>query len=127
MLKLSRKDLNKLAELGGDANELWGELDTLLAKFGDELDALLEKLREVQTEAAGIMDDAANEAKSYYEEKSETWQEGERGGRYAEWKDRLREIADAINEDIEPPEVAMPDRPDWIGDLEDPDFSECEF
>lgn len=127
MLKLTQADLTLLSVHACNAGEAFDELLTLADTFATEAAALLEKFAEAQNEACAIMEDAANDAESYYDEKSEKWQEGERGQIYDEFKNRLRELADALGETFEAPEVEIGDRPEWIDNLQDPDFSEPNF
>jgi hypothetical protein len=127
MLKISRTDLDKLADFGDAAAEVFTELSNLAEIFEADTARLLEKFAEIQSEACAIMEDAASEAESYYDEKSEKWQEGERGQAYSEWKDRLREIADSLGEALDAPDLTMPDEPDWLNSFREPDFSEFDF
>lgn len=127
MLKISRKDLDRLAAAGSEISGVFDDLEVLRAKFAEDAANLISEAAEAIETARGIMDDEANAAEAYYDEKSEAWQDGERGQAYSEWKDRLREIADAIAEDIEFPEVSEIEAPEWVNTIKDPDFSEFEF
>lgn len=127
MLKISAKELTELASLGSSISGMFEELDALAEKFREDSQEIISGMEDAKERAREIMDDAALSAESYHDDKSEKWQESERGEAYAEWRDRLREVADAVAEDVEPPEVQMPDQPDWVGNLTDQDFAEFEF
>lgn len=127
MNKLSQKDLDALASVSGEVGELFDELDSLRERFAGKAQELLDRIAEAKESAREIMDDAALSAEEFHDEKSEKWQEGDRGQAYAEWRDQLRAVADAIAEDIETPEIQMPERPEWVDSIGDPDFTEFEF
>lgn len=127
MNRLNRSTLDALASIASEVSQGFDELEALTTKYEEDALNLIAQIDERKAEAAEIMDGAANDAESYFDEKSEKWQEGERGEIYGEWRNRLREVADAIAEDIEAPEVQAPDRPDWIDNLADPDFVEPGF
>lgn len=127
MNKISTKNLDELAAIGSEVGTLFDDLDELREKFEAEAAVILERIAEAKGEARDIMDEAANDAESYYDERSEKWQEGDRGQAYSEWKDRLRSVAEAIEEDLDAPEVQMPERPSWVDELREPDFSEFEY
>lgn len=127
MLKLTKAELAKLADAGAEISGVFDDLEALREKFAEEAANLISEAAEAIETARGIMDDAASAAEEYHDDKSDAWQEGERGQAYAEWRDRLRSVADAIAEDIEFPEVAEIERPDWVGEISDLDFAEFEF
>jgi hypothetical protein len=124
MLKLSPKHVHALMDASRDISAMFDDLEALRAKFEEDAQAILDQISEAKEAAREIMDDAASMADEYHDDKSEKWQEGDRGQAYGEWRDRLREIADALAEDVEGPEVTMPETPEWVNDLEDCDFSE---
>ena len=51
--------------------------------------------------------DIADELQSYYDERSETWQEGDVGSAFSEWVERWQEEPEEIDYDLS-----------WIDDLE---------
>lgn len=126
MFRISEKTLDKLREASNAVSELFDELEVERELFEGKARRLIEQIDEAKEEARALMDDEALSAESYYDERSEKWQEGDRGQAYGEWKDRLREVAESIAEDIEAPEVPDIDRPHWMDELRDPDFAEFE-
>ena len=128
MLKLTKQELATLADVAPKVAELFQQLEVEREMFTGTVQRLTEQINELQVEAFEVMDDAARSAEDYYDGKSEKWQEGERGSAYAEWRDRLREIADGLGENFEALEVAEIDEPGWLNDINDsePDWAEFE-
>lgn len=83
-----------------------------------EFDEVFMEYQTALGDARDVIDVIAAEAESYYDEKSEKWQEGEKGESYSEWMDRLREIS--AFEEPERPEI----QPLYLGV---PDEVEVEF
>lgn len=127
MLKISRAALNTLAETSSEIGALFEELEVAHQDFMDRCQTVVDKIDEAKSSAMDIMENSANDAEEYHGDKSEKWQEGERGQAYYEWMGRLREISDAMQDAIDLPEVSMPERPEWVDNLADPDFSEFEY
>lgn len=126
MQKLTKKDLETLWDVAPRIRELFDELETERELFTGKVQRLVEQIAEAKEEAREVMDDAALAAEEYYDNRSDNWRDGDKGQAYCEWKDRLREIADAIADDIEAPEVADIDVPHWVDDIAEPDFAEFE-
>jgi DNA repair exonuclease SbcCD ATPase subunit len=83
-----------------------------------DLSEAFEAYKEAITDGRDVMEEIASEAENYYDDKSEKWQEGEKGEAYGEWRDRLRELADEFDE---------PDCPELeFSDIECPDSFEFE-
>jgi hypothetical protein len=66
-------------------------------KVDDEL-AVLNELRD---NVRGFFEDIHSERQGEFEDKSEKWQEGDRGEATRSWLDRLEEIASNVEEEIE--------------------------
>ena len=49
-------------------------------------------------QAQALLDTAVTEMQTYYEQRTETWQEGERGERFLERLEALQELHGAIDE-----------------------------
>jgi glutaredoxin 2 len=121
MNKLDTKTLKQLSAIGSDASTLIEEINAAVEEAKGKVDDLMGKLNEKRQEAADLMEEKASDAESYFDEKSEKWQEGDNGQVYSEWKDRLRQIADDLGtemDDLEWPEV---DEPDWLAELHSSD------
>ena len=70
-----------------------------MTKLTKEQMTFLEKvLKPALTEAESVFDEAAAEAEGYFDDRSEGWQEGDRGQAYEEWMGQLREFAESLSE-----------------------------
>ena len=102
LISLATKASEQLAAIGNVRSELNGTL----------------------TELAVILSDERDQAQSDFDDKSETWQEGDRGSAVADWITRLDELVDNVEalpetDDLEEIENFMPE----IEDLEtEPSF-----
>jgi hypothetical protein len=126
MKKLSKHDRERLTEAAANMASTYDDLDTLFNDFTEAAAKLFEELEGFQETAREVMDDAAMEADNYFDERSEKWQEDEAGERYGEWRDTLRQLADELAETQERPDISSPDRPDWLGQLDEQAFAEFE-
>lgn len=81
-----------------------------VAKYNADVEAFNEKLQE----ARGFCDDIANEIDNYISDKSDKWQEGERGEAYGAWRDEWQNVDIT---DIET--IADPEAPDFDADILD--------
>jgi len=79
----------------------------------NDLDEAFTTYQDAMTDGRDLMEELANDADNYFDDKSEKWQEGEKGEAYGEWRDRLREIADEFDE---------PECPEIEFDFECPEF-----
>jgi hypothetical protein len=112
--KLTPKEVEALVAAGQEIGSVLDEIDLLRTNTQAEFERLLTELAEPQETARGILEDAANAAEVYASERSEKWQEGETGERYMEWLGELRGLADAAAEDVDAPDIADLERPDWV-------------
>lgn len=98
--------LEALADKLGNAREfLEDELDDLNRQIRESLDTINFKIagyNELLEEARGIIDDVHSQGESDFDDKSEKWQEGERGEATREWLESLESIRDDDLGDIEP-------------------------
>lgn len=118
MQKIADKAVDRLAECAAELNDLHAEGQKILVDAQAALAEIIAKAEEIREEAFAILDEARNDAEAFFEEKSDRWQEGERGQLYSEWKDRLAEVADQVGEPFEEPDFPEFEAPDWIGELE---------
>lgn len=118
MNRIDRKTATQLLSLAVDINAEYNAIDEVWKELGERI-ARINVLRE---EAAELMDAEASDAETYYEDKSEKWQEGPRGEAFQEWANTLRGVADNLGEEVEVPDA--PERPDWLSDIEQQEFEE---
>jgi hypothetical protein len=127
MLKFTKSEQDELAHAIREAEAIHAEFEQAASDYNDLITRLTEQFGDATERARGIVEDAANEAESYFDLKSEKWQEGDRGQAYGEWRDRLMQVAGAIGERLEAEETSPPDLPDWVGDLGDDEFLEFTY
>ncbi len=125
------KKLNKQQQLEVDAaiescQQARGQLESAIQSFNDKLEeergAVEERLgtyNEKLAELKGIYEAAGEEARNYYDERSERWQDSDVGIAYSEWADTLEspdELDDLEIDFPDPLEVELPDFSDteWL-------------
>lgn len=87
--------------------------DEIVAVVEQALETYNDKLQAIKDVYEGI----AEEARAYYDERSEKWQEGDAGTNYNEWIDTLEAVEfDEVELDL-PDELPMPDFPDFSEEL----------
>jgi hypothetical protein len=111
------KSQKQIAELADVVTEKGEQVVEALADFNNafalKLDAL-EKARSAYNAAIadlrGIIQDLADEAQAYFDERSERWQASEAGNEYGEWAVELAEAAERLP-DLEEFEIEEMDEP----------------
>lgn len=104
MNKLDRSDINELQQLADDIKGSLAEYEELRAQVVADIEKIITELNQKRERAWEIVDQAATDADAYFDERSEKWQEGDKGQRYAEWRDELQRVAGEIEEAFELPE-----------------------
>lgn len=117
MKRLSRQQITEKAQHVSDVQEAKQELEEAIAKYNETMEAAkgpveaaVEKLNDAISAADEWRANISSEQDSYYDERSEKWQEGEAGSNYSDWKD-------SFSSEFEQVEVSFPD------ELEVPDCS----
>ena len=92
--KLSKKESADRTSFSGELNEAWEELAAAVSKYNDtvseakvEVEAAVEKFNGLVTNVKEFTDGVAQRASDEFDDKSEKWQEGERGEAASSWKD----------------------------------------
>jgi uncharacterized coiled-coil DUF342 family protein len=124
MNRLNARELAELQQLGLEIRDMLADWGKLCEELRTKSEQLITDLNEKRERAWEIVDDAASAAEAYYDERSEKWQEGEKGERYSEWRDELRRVAGEIEQEFETPELPDLEEPDWVGEIEDPNWAE---
>jgi len=124
--KLTRNEVETLQTAAREIVSIYEEMDQVRTHAEEELARLVLELGEPMENARGVLEDAANLAEEYYDERSEKWQEGDTGSAYSEWKENLRRLADELGEDVEPPQIGEVEQPDWVGEITEVEFAEFE-
>lgn len=124
--KLSKQDAERRAKEVADLNELKDKVNAAVETYNEKVTELKAAVQEAVdeyngalAEARGFVEDVASQAQSEYDDKSERWQESEKGMSVAEW---ISEWESAELEDIEltfPDDLALDDieHPDVIENL----------
>lgn len=111
--KQTRARIEELQEkINAAAENVTNVADDINGKIADLFGPLEDAVREYNdlvSEYNGVLDDLVSEIESYYDDKSEKWQEGERGQAYMEWKDNVEQCKLEEASDPEPPVVDAPD------------------
>ena len=126
MKKLSRKDVDRLKGAAREIAAIFEEMEQVRAFAHSEFERLIAELEEPREEARSVLDDAFLAAEAYFDDRSESWMDSETGQSYAEWRDRLRGLADTLAEDVEPPEIAEVETPEWVAEITEVEFAEFE-
>lgn len=100
MKKISEKDWKALSAFADTITE---KRDAILAAFEDTIKPLLDELNEARDEARDMLSSLAEDADSYFDDRSENWQEGEKGEAYSAWKDLIHDAHGKFEEDISLP------------------------
>ena len=111
MNKLSKKQHDKFESVKGDCtdaadaltnaiDEFNGKVETVVETANAEIEELyktvesaLSEYNDAVTEAKAICEETNGDQESYFDERSERWQEGERGEAYREWADSWENAA----------------------------------
>lgn len=115
MKKLGKGELTDKARIVGEVDEAKTELEEAVAEYNKVVEeakgkvtAALEKLNGTIESANEWRSNINNEQDTYYDERSEKWQEGDAGSAYSDWKDNYSTEFDAVEIDL-PDELEMPD------------------
>lgn len=106
--KFSKADSQRLANIRDRLAVARSELDEVIEKeiatIEDSyaaMNAAVETYNDFLGEARGFVEDLANEHEGEYDDKSENWQDGERGQATRQWLDALQEVYDTRLDDVE--------------------------
>lgn len=105
MNKLSKEQQKKIDDLRARWTAARDLLDTeqadvneKITQFETSLNEKIADLNAIIEEANGLRDEIQADAQSYYDEKSEKWQEGERGSAHSDWVSSWQEEIEEIEE-----------------------------
>lgn len=91
--RLTKAEDARKSELEGELNKLFGEADDAKSDLNEKISELVAEfnekylgpLNEKIDEARGFVEDIKNERQEEFDDKSERWQDGERGEAAQEW------------------------------------------
>jgi hypothetical protein len=122
MNKLTKEQLvvieAAISECDIASTEIQVMVDEYNSFIGDWKDAIEKNISEYNgklSALSGVYEQASDEAQKYYDERSETWQNSEKGEEYASWINQLETVGSDLEDlDIEVPDtIDDPDFPDW--------------
>jgi hypothetical protein len=112
--KLNRRQASERADLVERFAKASGELESAVEEFNDKIgelkapvEAALATYNEIAVEAAQFAADIASEAETAIDEKSEKWQDGDRGQAAMGWKDEWEALS------FDEVEIDFPDELDF--------------
>lgn len=123
--KFTKQEENRRSELRDIVAEARAALDEVVAKetatIEDSYSAMnvaIEKYTETTQAAQGFFDDIHSEREGEWDDKSEKWQEGERGDAARNWIDAIGEVRDQLDPIdsfcFDPPAMDFEDHSDLI-------------
>jgi uncharacterized coiled-coil DUF342 family protein len=108
--KLDKQELARREKFEVDLREAAGELEDAVSTYNAAvtelrapLEAAIEKYNELLEEARGFVEDIASTADGEIDDKSEKWQDGDKGQAAIAWKDAWEQA------DLEPLSIEFPD------------------
>jgi hypothetical protein len=114
MKSLSKYDEERRAKISAHLQEQAQEVEKAHAELTEAIEtynAVIASYNEVVTEATGFAEDMASAIGAYIDEKSEKWQDSDRGQAFTDWQD---EFQNADFEEIDTVEV--PNLPEFTNE-----------
>ena len=100
MKKIDNKTWDRFAEAYGKIGGIKAEIEALIEATNEKLAVLAEQANAARELAYAALDEAAADADTYFDERSEKWQESDAGSTYSDWKDELANARDVLGEDV---------------------------
>jgi hypothetical protein len=124
MLKIDKKSLDQLGDYALEIRAMLKEADAARDAYDAAMVEIVAALNEKRDAVYALIEEAQLEAINYFDERSEKWQESDRGSAYGDWRDSLGYLAGEVGEEVEVPEANSIEEPDWLGQIEQQDFAE---
>jgi uncharacterized protein YukE len=90
--KLTKDQIAQHTKLSAELNDVREKLEAAVKRFNEkvavefsELETIVEALNEKTSEANAFIEEIHDEQESFYDERSEKWQEGDAGSAYSDW------------------------------------------
>jgi len=90
--QISKKDWERLEGLLKELGVHKGKIEAAILAAQNAIDAVLTEANETREEIRGVLEDWCNEAESYYDERSEKWQQGDAGDAYSQWMNTIQDV-----------------------------------
>lgn len=116
MKSLSHKQSKQLAQVRSDLQQKQEKLESAIADFNANLNELwaelvadnIDEYNKTVSVAQEFINQTREEIQNYYDERSESWQSGDRGTSFNEWIDQWDISLEEIDVDS-PDEIDVPD------------------
>jgi hypothetical protein len=130
MKKLSRQQVSERNDFAQTIDDKYAVLEAAVVEYNATMDAAKAKVEEALRNLNGSIDAAeqwraaiSEQQGSYYDDRSEKWQESDAGERYSMWKDSWNEELQQLDEieftPLETPPCSIPDDIDALADNPD--------
>jgi len=105
MQKLSKAQIKERDDLSAKLSEAGDVLNAAITKYNEAIKAAYEDVEKAMSEfntavieARDFVEQVHSDIENYYDDKSEKWQESERGQNYSSWRDAWSEAISELNE-----------------------------
>lgn len=119
--KLTKEEIATKAEIAGNLEKAWASVEDAVSEYNDEVNKAKEKVtaviasfNDVAGQAAVFVQEVADRASGEIDEKTEKWQEGDRGQAAISWKDEWENFDGDGIENIDWPEDLAIEQPTVI-------------
>jgi hypothetical protein len=106
--KLSKAEQVRIDELVTKFSSARANLELSVATYNEtvneargKVDDELAVLNEIRDELRGVVEDIHSEKNGDFDDKSENWQDGDRGSATRTWIDAIEEVKDMLDDEIE--------------------------
>lgn len=100
MKKLSKDSVKKLADASAKMTEIKDKVESLIEDTNSKMIDLIALFNDERNTAASILDDLNNEQNSYFDDRSEKWQEGDTGQAYSRWMENVARELERLSDDV---------------------------
>lgn len=100
MKKLSKDSVKKLADASAKMTEIKDKVESLIEDTNSKMIDLIALFNDERNTAASILDDLNNEQNSYFDDRSEKWQEGDTGQAYSGWMENVARELERLSDDV---------------------------
>jgi len=95
------KQWSELEEYAGEISSGQDEIADLLHECQEKINAILDKMNDARNSALWLIGNTKDQAETYYDERSEKWQEGDAGLAYQDWIQQLDAGMAVVQENVD--------------------------
>lgn len=100
MKKIDSKSWNRLQQIAAELEAVATKASSVVEEANVKLASIADEANALRDEAYRMIDDAYQSAESYFDERSDNWKDGDKGGSYAAWMDNLQNAVSAFEDEI---------------------------